>query len=58
MEIPEIMLAFLREDASRLDMFPNRYRTILYGRRLMETGAAVLWTNLPTNINVHRHTSI
>ena len=32
----------------------HRHKTILYGRRLMDTGAAVLWNFLPTALNVHR----
>ena len=27
----------------------HRHKIILYGRRLMDTGAAVLWNNLPNN---------
>ena len=28
----------------------HRHKSILHGRRLMDTGAAVLWNNLPNNI--------
>ena len=36
--------------ANTTSLVPHRHKTILHGRRLMDTGAAVLWNNLPNNI--------
>ena len=36
--------------ANTTSLVPHRHKIILYGRRLMDTGAAVLWNNLPNNI--------
>ena len=36
--------------ANTTSLVPHRHKSILHGRRLMDTGAAVLWNNLPNNI--------
>ena len=36
--------------ANTTSLVPHRHKSILDGRRLMDTGAAVLWINLPNNI--------
>ena len=36
--------------ANTTSLVPHRHKTFLHGRRLMDTGAAVLWNNLRNNI--------